>query len=248
MSIGGVLEAQALCKSYVGDGAPVHALRGVHLTVADGEFVAVMGPSGCGKSTLLHLLGALDWPTSGEVLLDGTALSAMTDAELTLVRRHRIGFVFQFFNLVAVLSAAENVALPAVIDGRSPADQRARAMEILERVGIRVAADKVPSQLSGGEQQRVAIARALMNEPTVLLADEPTGNLDYRNGLEVMGLLSSLHDQGETIVLVTHDPTVAAYADRVVFLRDGQVADEVPIGPDSGREELLARLIRLDEL
>ena len=244
---GAVLEARELCKSYPSEGAPVHALRGVDLRVTPAEFVAVMGPSGCGKSTLLHMLGALDWPTSGEVLLDGTALSKMTDPELTLVRRHRIGFVFQFFNLVAVLSAVENVALPAVIDGRSPAEQRDRAEEILDLVGLGGAADKVPSQLSGGEQQRVAIARALMNRPAVLLADEPTGNLDYRNGLEVMRLLSSLLDQGETIVLVTHDPTVAAYADRVVFLRDGQVADEAVISGDSAREDLLARLIRLDD-
>jgi putative ABC transport system ATP-binding protein len=244
--VGAVLEARELSKRYETDGAPVDALRGVDPQVKQGEFLAVMGPSGCGKSTLLHLLGALDWPTSGEVLLDGEPLSSREERDLTLVRRHRIGFVFQFFNLVAVLTARENVALPAVIDGRSPDEHRQRAEELLGLVGLSEVADKVPSQLSGGEQQRVAIARALMNRPAVLLADEPTGNLDYRNGVEVMRLLSSLHDQGETIVLVTHDPTVAAHADRVVFLRDGQVADEMDIGPQSGREELLARLIRLD--
>ena len=245
--MGAVLEARELSKRYETDAAPVDALRGVDMQVGQGEFLAVMGPSGCGKSTLLHMLGALDWPTSGEVLLDGEPLSSLSERELTLVRRHRIGFVFQFFNLVAVLSAVENVALPAVIDGQSPAEQRRRAEELLELVGLGDAIEQVPSQLSGGEQQRVAIARALMNRPAVLLADEPTGNLDYRNGLDVMRLFSSLHDQGETIVLVTHDPTVAAYADRVVFLRDGQVADELDIGPESGREELLARLVRLDE-
>ena len=243
---GVVLETRDLRKTYAGDGHTVEALRGVDVRIEAGEFLGVMGPSGCGKSTLLHLLGALDRPSSGEVLLDGEALAARTDRELTDVRRHRIGFVFQFFNLVPVLTAAENAALPLVIDGRPVAEQQARVTEILELVGIASVADQLPSQLSGGQQQRVAVARALVNRPSVVLADEPTGNLDYRGGRDLMELFSRLHAGGQSIVVVTHDPGIAAFAERVVFLRDGRVVDDVPVDKQRGAEALLARLVALE--
>ena len=238
-----LLEARAVEKQYALDGVAVHALRGVDLDIAAGEFVAVMGPSGCGKSTLLHLLGALDTPTSGDVLLEGVALGTMTDDELTKVRRHRVGFVFQFFNLVPVLTALENVALPAVIDGRATGAANQEAEELLDRFGLTASRDKLPSQMSGGEQQRVAIARSLINKPAVILADEPTGNLDHRSGVQVVEHFVELHGAGETIVLVTHNPAVAAVADRVVFLRDGQSVGEEQGG---NADALLAQLVSLD--
>jgi putative ABC transport system ATP-binding protein len=239
-----LLEAKAVEKEYALDGVSVRALRGVDLVIDSGDFIAVMGPSGCGKSTLLHLLGALDVPSSGEVLLEGVALAAMTDDELTRVRRHRVGFVFQFFNLVPVLTALENVALPAVIDGRPTAEANARGTALLERFGLAAVAAKLPSQLSGGEQQRVAIARALTNAPAILLADEPTGNLDHRAGVQVVDEFRQLHQSGQTTMLVTHNPAVAAVADRVVFLRDGRVVAEEP-GGDA--EALLARLVAIGD-
>jgi putative ABC transport system ATP-binding protein len=239
-----ILEARAVTKDYALDGLAVHALSGIDLSVETGEFVAVMGPSGCGKSTLLHLLGALDTPTTGDVLLEGVALSSMTDDELTRVRRHRVGFVFQFFNLIPVLTARENVALPAVIDGRPTAAANARAAELLAALDLGDAGDKLPSQLSGGEQQRVAIARALMNEPAVILADEPTGNLDHRSGLQVVDHFQTLHGGGRTTVLVTHNAAVASVAQRVVFLRDGRVVGEEPGG---NADALLAHLVSLGD-
>ena len=226
-------------KDYALDGLAVHALRGVDLVVEGGQFVAVMGPSGCGKSTLLHLLGALDTPSSGDVLLEGESLSAMNDETLTRVRRHRVGFVFQFFNLVPVLTARENIALPAVIDGRASAAANARADELLDAFELNAERDKLPSQLSGGQQQRIAIARALMNEPAVVLADEPTGNLDYRAGVHVVEHFQRLHAGGQTTVLVTHNPAVAAVADRVVFLRDGQVVANEPGGDVNHLKEFI---------
>jgi putative ABC transport system ATP-binding protein len=242
-----VLEARGLHKTYEGDGHTVPALRGIDLAIRQGQFVAVMGPSGCGKSTLLHLLGALDRPSTGDVLLDGQSLAGRPDRELTEVRRHRVGFVFQFFNLVPVLTAAENAGLPLVIDGRSEAEQRERVGEILELVGIADVADQLPSQLSGGQQQRVAVARALVNRPSVILADEPTGNLDYRGGRDLMELFTRLHAGGQALVVVTHDPGIAAFAERVVFLRDGQVVDDVPVDEQRGAEGLLARLVALEQ-
>jgi len=239
-----VLEARALEKEYALDGLAVHALRGVDVTVESGEFVAIMGPSGCGKSTLLHMLGALDTPTRGEVLVEGASLSQLADDELTRIRRHRVGFVFQFFNLVPVLTALENVALPAVIDGRPTATANERADALLDGLGLSAARGKLPSQLSGGEQQRVAIARALMNEPAVLLADEPTGNLDHRSGVQVVDHFRALHKGGQTTVLVTHNPAVAAVADRTVFLRDGAIVGEERGGT---ADALLTRLVGLDD-
>jgi putative ABC transport system ATP-binding protein len=238
-----LLEARQVEKEYALDRLSVHALRGVDLTIEAGEFIGVMGPSGCGKSTLLHILGALDSATRGDVLLEGVALAAMTDDELTGVRRHRVGFVFQFFNLVPVLTALENVALPAVIDGQPTSAANERAGELLERFGLTAERAKLPSQLSGGEQQRVAIARALMNGPAIVLADEPTGNLDHRSGLQVVEHFRELHSQGQTTLLVTHNPAVAAVADRVIFLRDGSV-----VGEERGAtaDALLSRLVSLD--
>ena len=222
----------ALHKRYDSDGVAVDALRGADISLSRGELVALMGPSGCGKSTLLHLLGGLDTPTRGTVSLDGIDLSSLDDRGRTLLRRQRIGIVFQFFNLVPVLTAAENVALPGVIDG-TPSPERVR--ELLETVGLADRADHLPSRLSGGEQQRVAIARALLHEPDVLLADEPTGNLDRRSGAEVMNLIQRTNaEHGQTTLVVTHDPHIAATANRVVLLRDGIVVDElVPTGADS---------------
>jgi putative ABC transport system ATP-binding protein len=225
-----VLAARELVKEYATGRATVRALDGVSLDVRRGRFVAVMGPSGSGKSTLLHLLGGLDSPTTGDVLLEGTALSAMSDKEVTLARRHRIGFVFQFFNLVPVLSVAENVALPAVIDGKRPSEYAERLDHVVKLVGLTDWREHLPSEISGGQQQRVAIARALFTEPAVLLADEPTGNLDSRTSQEVLDLLKEAQrDLGQTVVMVTHDHNAAAYADEIVLLEDGRISDTLDI-------------------
>ena len=242
LEVSGVLSASALTKSYQADGVSVDALRGVDLSIGAGELVAIMGPSGCGKSTLLHLLGALDTPSSGTVSLGGRELSSLSDKERTRVRRDDVGFVFQFFNLVPVLTAAENIALPAVVGRTSGARRAQRLAEVIAAVGLTGLEGRLPNQLSGGQQQRVAIARALFNEPAVLLADEPTGNLDHASGREILDLFCRLHSEGQTVVIVTHDPAVAAAAQRVIFLHDGAVvADVRPTGPRS----LLRRLTAL---
>jgi putative ABC transport system ATP-binding protein len=222
-----ILEATALCKSY-GDGeVRVAALRGVDLRVERGEFVAIMGPSGCGKSTMLQMLGGLETPSSGHVYIDELDLSGLNDDQRTLLRRRRVGFVFQAFNLLPTLTAAENVRLPLALDGVRPAEAAQRATAALESVGMAHRADHIPSKLSGGEQQRVAIARALVIRPVLLLADEPTGNLDSAAGQKVTKLLRGLvDDEAQTIVMVTHDASVAALADRVIHLRDGVVERE----------------------
>ncbi len=223
-----ILEAQALRKQYKLGEHTVNALAGVDFVVEKGEFVAIMGPSGSGKSTLLHLLGGLDKPSDGEVTLAGQRLSVLDDNRVTLVRRHNIGFIFQFFNLLPTLTAEENVALPLIIDGQDLRKHQAHINALLELVGLTDRRRHKPDQLSGGEQQRVAIARALVTEPTIVLADEPTGNLDSKTGAAIMELLRRSCDElGQTIVEVTHDPRAATYADRVVFLRDGQVISEV---------------------
>jgi putative ABC transport system ATP-binding protein len=202
----------------------VDALRGVDLTVARGEFVALVGPSGSGKSTVLNLVGGLDQPTSGQVWINGTELSASDERTLTQHRRRHVGFVFQSFNLLPRLTAEENVALPLMFSDVSEKERRARARALLERVGLEHRLEHRPTQLSGGEQQRVAIARALVGEPALLLADEPTGNLDTTTGAEIMALLKKLNQEGGlTLLVVTHDAEVAAFADRVVELRDGRV-------------------------
>jgi putative ABC transport system ATP-binding protein len=226
-----VLEARDLARTYGEGGAAVHALDGASLVVRRGEIVAIMGPSGSGKSTMLHLLGALETPTSGEVSLGGERYDGLDDAGLTRVRRDRIGFVFQFFNLLPSLTAEENVLLPALIAGDRGEDARARVRELLGRVGLSGRAEHLPAEMSGGEQQRVSIARALLREPELVLADEPTGNLDSRSSAEVLELLRELSQaERQTVVMVTHDPGAAAIADRVVFLRDGRVAGEIPGG------------------
>jgi putative ABC transport system ATP-binding protein len=212
-------------KSYGSGGAQVLALSDIDLQVARGEFVAVMGPSGSGKSTLLHLMGALDVPTSGTILLGEDDLAALDDDRLTLLRRRRIGFVFQAFNLIDVLTAEENVALPLELDGQASAFTR--AVDALDLVGLAKRRRHLAGHLSGGEQQRVAIARALVTNPLVLLADEPTGNLDSSHGDQVMTLLRSLaDDRGQTIVMVTHDAGHAALSDRLIHLRDGRIVEE----------------------
>ena len=205
-----------------------------HSTPADGEFVAIMGPSGSGKSTLLHILGALDRPTDGSVEIHGRRYDDLADRELTKLRGETFGFIFQFFNLMPTLTAAENVLLPALVAGEPPSDYADRTQDLMALVGLTDRAAHLPSELSGGEQQRVAIARALLREPDVLLADEPTGNLDSTSGAIILNLLRRLVDEGQTAVMVTHDASAAALADRVVFLRDGQVASEVD-GGDGGR-------------
>jgi putative ABC transport system ATP-binding protein len=243
-----ILEAQDLVKQYqVGD-SQVDALRGVSLAVERGEFVAIMGASGSGKSTLLHLLGGLDQPTSGQVVIDGVTISTLDDDQATLTRRQKTGFVFQFFNLIPLLSVRENVALPFLIGGEAAAEHRQRVDELLDMVGIAAKADHAPDQLSAGEQQRVALARALATEPAILLADEPTGNLDYTTGGEILDLLSrSCVQLGQTIVLVTHEARAAAYADRVLVVRDGQILDQIDLGrrADHDPGELLTRLAAL---
>ena len=228
------LEAQGLIKTFGEGPTAVRALRGVELRVDNGEFVAIMGPSGSGKSTLLHILGALDSPTDGSVEIHGRRYDDLRDRELTELRGETFGFVFQFFNLMPTLTAAENVLLPALVAGESPSDYADRTDELLAMVGLTDRAAHLPSELSGGEQQRVAIARSLLRKPDVLLADEPTGNLDSTSGATILGLLRRLVDEGQTVVMVTHDAGAAALADRVVFLRDGQIASEVE-GGDGGR-------------
>jgi putative ABC transport system ATP-binding protein len=214
-------------KTYTLGVAPVRALAGMSLAVSRGEFVAVMGPSGSGKSTLLHMIGGLDRPDSGEVWVDGQRLADLNDDAVTLLRRRKIGFVFQFFNLLPTLTVAENVALPLLMDGAQRRESEARVVRMLGRVGLLARREHRPHELSGGEMQRVAIARALVIEPTVLLADEPTGNLDSSTGTEVLALLSeAVADLGQTIVMVTHNPRAAARSHRVVQLRDGAVVSD----------------------
>jgi putative ABC transport system ATP-binding protein len=224
-----VLEAQDLAKTYDTGGAKVLALRGVDLAIERGEFVAIMGPSGCGKSTLLNLLAGLDRPTAGTVRLDGERIDRLSETELARLRRRRIGFVFQFFNLMPTLSAVENVELPLLLAGRRRKDARRSANELLSELGIGDKHAAAPVQLSGGQQQRVALARALANSPDVLLGDEPTGNLDSAATREVLGLLRGVRDRGQTLLIATHDARVAAAADRVVTLRDGLVSDETEL-------------------
>jgi putative ABC transport system ATP-binding protein len=219
-----VVRTVGLARRYKMGGTFVDALRSVDLELGRGEFVALVGPSGSGKSTVLNLIGGLDRPTDGEVWIDGTELSGSDEKTLTRHRRQRVGFVFQSFNLLPRLTAEENVALPLMFGGVPEKERRARARELLERVGLGERLTHRPTQLSGGEQQRVAIARALVGQPALLLADEPTGNLDTTTGVEIMRLLKDLNQEhGLTLLVVTHDPEVAAFADRVVRLRDGQV-------------------------
>jgi putative ABC transport system ATP-binding protein len=225
------VSAEDVVREYRLEGEVVHAVNGVSLSIAAGEYVAVVGPSGCGKSTLLNLLGAIDKPSSGRVMIGGRDVGAMRDREATRFRLLNVGFVFQRFHLLPTLAARENVELPLAEAGASRAERQARSAELLEYVGLAGRMRHRPSELSGGEQQRVAIARALANKPALLLADEPTGELDARTGAEVIGLLRRLNADGMTIVVVTHDNELARAAGRVVHMRDGRVErDEVAAG------------------
>jgi putative ABC transport system ATP-binding protein len=232
-----VLETRDLRRRYRRGDTEVTALDGISLTLEAGTFVAVVGPSGCGKSTLLHLCGAMDRPSAGEVRLDGRSLAALDDDALTRMRRERIGFVFQFFNLLPTLTVAENIGLPLLLAGREPSASMARAGEWAERVGISHRLDHAPSQLSGGEAQRAAIARAVVHEPALLLADEPTGNLDSENGQRILDLLEDVSRRSDAaLLLATHDAAVAAAADRKVAMRDGRIVDvesRVPAAPSA---------------
>ncbi len=224
-----VLEARQLAKTYETGGAKVLGLRGVDISIERGEFVAIMGPSGCGKSTLLNLLAGLDRPTAGEVWLDGERIDGLSETDLARLRRRKVGFVFQFFNLVPTLSAVENVELPLLLVGRRRREARRSANELLSDLGIPEKHEAAPGQLSGGQQQRVALARALANRPDVVLADEPTGNLDSASARDVLALFRKARGRGQTLLLVTHDASVASAADRVITLRDGLVADETEL-------------------
>ncbi len=230
------LSARGLRKYYGKDTGLVRAVDGVDLDIEPGETVAIMGPSGCGKSTVLHLLSGLDRPTDGEVWLEGRRVDEMSERQLARLRREKVGVVFQAFHLVDELTARENVELPALLAGRSPRFARRRATELLDRVGLADRADHVPSALSGGERQRVASARAIANDPVVVFADEPTGNLDSSATLEVLRLFEDLHASKLTIVVVTHDERIAATADRLISMRDGVFVDETRLsGGSSGR-------------
>lgn len=221
-----VLRASGLCKTFGSGAALVRAVDGVDLDVAPGETVAIMGPSGCGKSSLLHLLGGLERPSAGEIDVAGDPVNGISERALAHLRRTAIGFVFQGFYLMDELTAIENVELPGLLAGRSPKAARTRARELLEQVGLADRTGFMPSALSGGQRQRVAIARALINQPMIVLADEPTGNLDSSATLEVLRLFDSLHESGQTLVIVTHEQRVAATADRLISMRDGAFVDE----------------------
>ncbi len=238
-----MIELRDVRKSYVSDkGVEVQALRGVSLRIGRGEFVAIMGPSGCGKSTLMNVIGTLDRPTGGEYVLGGEPVSGLGDEALSRLRNRRIGFVFQAFNLLPLLSAQENVELPLVYAEDEGGDASARALAALERLGLAERAQHRPGELSGGQQQRVAIARALVTDPDLIVADEPTGNLDSTASLEVMAVLQQLWKQGRTIVLVTHETDVARFAPRVVTLKDGRVLSDVRPGEPPSAAAELARL------
>jgi putative ABC transport system ATP-binding protein len=222
-----IIETRDLWKTYVMGSEEIHALRGVSIAIERGEYVAIMGPSGSGKSTLMNLIGCLDTPTKGSYLLNSKQVSQMNDNELARIRNEEIGFVFQTFNLLPRASALQNVELPLVYGGVQKKDRVQRAKMALDKVELSSRIGHKPNELSGGQRQRVAIARALVNNPSILLADEPTGNLDSKTGLEIMGLFARLHEAGNTIVLVTHEAEIAAFAHRTIHLRDGQVEKDV---------------------
>jgi putative ABC transport system ATP-binding protein len=222
-----MMELQEVTKVYQQGRRTVHAVRGVSLRIVGGEFVAIMGPSGSGKSTLMHLMGTLDTPTTGRALFNGRDLQSLSDTERSLLRRTRIGFVFQFFNLLPTLTAVENVALPLLLAGTSTKGARKTALTALDRVGLNSRADHFPEEMSGGEMQRTAVARALISEPEAILCDEPTGNLDSANSKEILSLLRDLPEVGKrAVVMVTHDRQAAAYSNRIVHIRDGLIDSE----------------------
>ncbi|SDG53382.1 putative ABC transport system ATP-binding protein [Sinosporangium album] len=226
MSNDPVVRTVNLVKIYQNGGVPVPAVRGIDLSVEPGSFTAITGPSGSGKSTLVHMLGGLDPRTSGEIWMSGKRVDTLSESAWALLRRERIGLVFQFFNLIGNMTVADNVELPALLAGATPREARERREYLLGELGLADRADDSPTRLAGGEQQRVALARALANRPSLLLADEPTGNLDSRNTRDVLRLLSQVHKDGQTIIMVTHDARVASLADRLVTLLDGQIVDD----------------------
>jgi putative ABC transport system ATP-binding protein len=234
-----VLAARSLAKTYAANGAPVRAVDEVDLAIEAGETVSVMGPSGCGKSTLLHLLGGLERPDAGEIVLDGRRVDGLSETAWAVLRRRTIGFVFQAFNLVDELSAVENVELPALLVGEAPGRARRRALELMERLDVAERADHLPDRLAGGEAQRVAVARALINDPLLILADEPTGNLDSRATGEMLRLFADLRRRGQSLLLVTHDARVASTADRLLTMRDGAIVGHTRL--DAGAPSALLR-------
>ncbi len=241
-----IIRAESVSKQYKMGNTTVQALSDIDLSVEDGEFVSIMGPSGSGKSTLLHILGGIDHPTSGKVILGEKYYLQLSDKEMTIIRRRRIGFVFQFFNLLPIMTASENVALPLLIDGEPRSKCKSRADDMLELVGLAERRGHKPDQLSGGEQQRVAIARALVTQPDIVLADEPTGNLDSKAGEEIVKLLRHASEEmGQTIVMVTHDSHASSYADRVVFLKDGGIEGETQLTDENGADAVLKKLVEL---
>jgi len=228
-----------LVKTYTLGDYEIHALRGIDLTIKEGEFVAIMGPSGSGKSTLMNILGCLDRPSSGRYILDSLDVSSLNRDQLAEIRNKKLGFVFQSFNLLSRTSAIENVELPLLYNGNTTKEKYQKAMKALEMVGLKDRANSAPNQLSGGQQQRVAIARALINEPAIILADEPTGNLDTKTSIEVMDILQMLNNNGITIAQITNDPDIASYAKRNIVFRDVKIVrDEIVAAPRRAKEEL----------
>lgn len=221
-----LLRLEHISKSYKMDGVTFEALKDISLTLHKGEFTAIMGPSGSGKSTLMHIIGCLDQPTSGHVYIEEHDVSRASDRELAQIRNNHVGFIFQQFNLLRRTSAASNVELPLIYSGVGAKERKRRALELLDQVGLSEKINNFPSQLSGGQQQRVAIARALITNPSIILADEPTGNLDSKSGKEIMALFENLHQKGGTIVLVTHDASVAQYAKRIIQIADGEIVSD----------------------
>jgi putative ABC transport system ATP-binding protein len=241
-----VLRTTGLTRTYDSYGEDVQALRHVDFTVEAGEFVAIIGPSGCGKSTLLHLIGGLDRPTAGEIYLGERRVDGLSEAAWAVIRRRQIGYMFQSFNLIANMSAADNIELPALMAGFSPSEARRRREALMAQLGIDRQSNMPPGRMSGGQQQRVALARALINEPALLTADEPTGNLDSQATRDVLTILKQCHARGQTIVLVTHDPNVASAADRVVRMRDGEIIGENLLEDREPSSDTLRSLVNME--
>ena len=226
MTISKVIEANSITKTYKNEGLETNVLKGISISVDEGDYVSIVGPSGSGKSTLMTILGCLGQPTSGTYLLDGEEVERLSDRDLSRIRNEKIGFVFQAFHLLPGVSAFDNVMIPLIYCNKTPADAEERVERVLTRVGLEHRMDHTPGQLSGGEQQRVTIARSLINDPKILLADEPTGNLDSKNGAEIMAAFDHLNTEGRTIIIITHDPVVSEHARRILTLRDGQVVSD----------------------
>ena len=242
VTVNAIIQAQGLRRHYPGDGAPVRAVDGVDLSIQEGEAVSVMGPSGCGKSTLLHLLGGLERPTGGELWLAGDRVDRLSETAWARLRRRAVGFVFQAFHLVDELTAVENVELPALLVGTAPRPARQRSLELLGRLGVADRANALPERLSGGQKQRVALARALVNNPLLVLADEPTGNLDSHATTEILTLFAELRDAHQTLMVVTHDARVAAIAERLLTMRDGVIVEDVRLDGGLSRQAMLAQI------